>query len=72
MKRKTMGITTALTPRAALTATGTLGGTISSALGLSGAGQLVPRDVVRDTDGIHHLRFDRTAVNRSWAAVNVK
>ncbi|MEU3645142.1 M4 family metallopeptidase [Lentzea sp. NPDC034063] len=83
MKRKTLGITTALVAGAALAATGTLGanaapqprsltqqealhaaaeqaGTISSALGLSGGEQLVPRDVVRDADGTHHLRFDRT------------
>lgn len=83
MKRKTLGITTALVAGAALAATGTLAanaapqpsnpthqealhaaagqaGTISSALGLSGGEQLVPRDVVRDADGTHHLRFDRT------------
>ncbi|MGI5499420.1 M4 family metallopeptidase [Lentzea sp. CA-135723] len=81
MKRKTLGITTALVAGAALAASGTLGanaapqprpqeealhaaaeqaGTISSALGLSGGEQLVPRDVVRDADGTHHLRFDRT------------
>ncbi|WP_439658162.1 M4 family metallopeptidase [Lentzea sp. HUAS TT2] len=83
MKRKTLGITTALVAGAALAATGTLGanaaprptaptqqealhaaaeqaGTISSALGLSGGERLVPRDVVRDADGTHHLRFDRT------------
>ncbi|MEU0884855.1 M4 family metallopeptidase [Lentzea sp. NPDC005914] len=35
-------------------------GTISTALGLSGGEQLVPRDVVRDADGTSHLRFDRT------------
>ncbi len=79
MKRKTLGITTALMSAAALAATGTLGasaaphqavnpllaaaeqaGTISTALGLSGGEQLVPRDVVRDADGTSHLRFDRT------------
>ncbi|MCR3752290.1 M4 family metallopeptidase [Lentzea californiensis] len=83
MKRKTLGITTALVAGAALAATGTLGanaapqpgnptqqealhaaaeqaGTISSALGLTGGERLVPRDVVRDADGTHHLRFDRT------------
>ncbi|GGU14769.1 M4 family metallopeptidase [Lentzea flava] len=85
MKRKTLGITTALMSAAALASAGTLGanaapqpvnpllakqealhaaaeqaGTISSALGLSGGEQLVPRDVVRDADGTHHLRFDRT------------
>jgi Zn-dependent metalloprotease len=85
MKRKTLGITTALMSAAALASAGTLGanaapqpvnpllakqdalhaaaeqaGTISSALGLSGGEQLVPRDVVRDADGTNHLRFDRT------------
>ncbi len=85
MKRKALGITTALVSAAALAGAGTLGasaapqpvnpllakqealhaaaeqtGTISSALGLSGGEQLVPRDVVRDADGTHHFRFDRT------------
>ncbi|MFI6095175.1 M4 family metallopeptidase [Lentzea sp. NPDC051213] len=85
MKRKTLGITTALVSAAALAGAGTIGahaapepanpllakqealhsaaeqaGTISSALGLSGGEQLVPRDVLRDADGTHHLRFDRT------------
>ncbi|GAB2836767.1 M4 family metallopeptidase [Lentzea nigeriaca] len=85
MKRKTLGITTALMSAAALASAGTLGanaapqpvnpllakqealhaaaeqaGMISSALGLSGGERLVPRDVVRDADGTHHLRFDRT------------
>src|SRR5689334_5468238 len=79
MKRKTLGITTALMSVAAMAATDTLGasaapqqavnpllaaaeqaGTISTALGLSGGEQLVPRDVVRDADGTSHLRFDRT------------
>ncbi|HEX7308783.1 M4 family metallopeptidase [Lentzea sp.] len=75
MKRTTLGVTTALMSAAALAATGTLGahaapdaltaaaeqaGTISTALGLSGGEQLVPRDVVRDADGTAHLRFDRT------------
>src|SRR5690349_472132 len=35
-------------------------GTISTALGLAGGEQLVPRDVVSDADGTQHLRFDRT------------
>ncbi|MFD9697940.1 M4 family metallopeptidase [Lentzea sp. NPDC059081] len=75
MKRTTLGVTTALMSAAALTATATMGanaapdalhaaaeqaGTISTALGLSGGEQLVPRDVVRDADGTAHLRFDRT------------
>lgn len=41
-------------------ATAEQAGTISSVLGLSGGERLVPRDVVRDADGSHHLRFDRT------------
>jgi len=67
MKRKTLGITTALMSAAALAATGTFtanaadpAGTISTALGLAGGERLVPKDVVRDADGTNHLRFDRT------------
>ncbi|MEV6714546.1 hypothetical protein AB0M48_21205 [Lentzea sp. NPDC051208] len=56
MKRRTLGITTALVAGAAPAATGTL----------------EANAVVRDANGIHHLRFDRTAVNRARAAVNVK
>lgn len=39
-------------------------GTISSALGLSAGERLIPRDVVRDADGTHHIRFDRTLGRR--------